>query len=109
MTMTKKELDKALREWGILLEEEMNIALDTNWGQKFKWETAVAFECMIDEVDRVNTVIDLHDEIVTVDTDMLLFVINENIEDIPLSHFDKDELLTLKQRIEDELKKDRGY
>lgn len=109
MTMTEEQFKNSLREWEILINEEMNIALDTNWGQKFKWETAVSFACMIDDVNRINTVTDLLIELESTNKEMLLAAINHDLEQIPLDIFDKEELQILQNKIQDELDKDRGY
>ena len=107
--INSKILDDYLGDWGILLQEQMDIALDTNYGKKFKWDTATSFECLVDEVDRLNRVIELHDEIVTSNSDLLMFAITYDIKWLPLYLFNKDVLEKLKEMIDEELKEERGY
>lgn len=102
--LTQEQLDKYLSDWGILLEEQMNIALDTNWGQKFLWDTAVSWECFVDEVNRIDDCITLYDEITTLDSRFLMFAITMQLKYLPLEYFTVDDLQNLKQMIDDELK-----
>lgn len=106
---TKETLNQYLQDWGILLEEQMNIALDTNWGQKFLWDTAVSWECFADEVNRIEHCITLHDDLVTIDSDFLMFALTLDFKWIPLHYFDKEVLEEWKKIIDDELAKDREY
>ena len=105
----KETLDDYLHDWSILLNEQMNIALDTNWGQKFLWETAISWDCFQDEVNRINNCITLHDELATVDSNYLMFAITKNFRWMPLYDFTKEELEEFKEQIDKELAKDRGY
>lgn len=105
----KETLDDYLSDWGILLEEQMNIALDTNWGQKFLWNTAVSWECFVDEVNRIEHCLILHDDLATVDSNFLMFAITKDFKWVPLQYFDKEDLEEWKKMIDEELARDRGY
>ena len=74
--MTKQRFNDLFGEWSILLGEMMEIALDTNWGKKFEWDTATSFECLEDEVTRIENVCILHDFIAEIPTETLVSAIN---------------------------------
>ncbi len=66
--MNDKEFDDAIYELGVLLADPMTGLMATtmkqNFWEKFKdLELHEAWECFVDEVNRVNTVIELHDEL----------------------------------------------
>lgn len=70
--MNDKELSDAIYQLGVLLADETTGLIVTTMKQDF-WEKfkhlelIEAYECMVDEVNRINTVIKLHDELVARD------------------------------------------
>ena len=66
--MNDKELNDAIYELGVLLADPtvglIVTTMKQNFWEKFKdFELLEAWECFVDEVNRVNTVIELHDEL----------------------------------------------
>lgn len=67
--MNDKELSDAIHELGVLLGDPLTGLMVTTMKQDF-WEKYKGFElhraweCFVDEINRVNTVIELHDELV---------------------------------------------
>ena len=66
--MNDKELNDAIYELGVLLADPtvglIATTMKQNFWEKFKdFELLEAWECFVDEVNRVNTVIELHDEL----------------------------------------------
>jgi lipopolysaccharide biosynthesis regulator YciM len=69
--MTKEEFDfeDAIHELGVLLSDDFNglliSTLKKNFYEEYKqFDTLTAWDCFMDEVNRVNTVIELHDYLV---------------------------------------------
>lgn len=67
--MNNKELSDALYELGVLLSDPTDglivSTMKQNFYEKFKkFELIEAWDCFVDEVNRLNTVIKLHDELV---------------------------------------------
>lgn len=68
MQMDAKEIENAIYELGVILVDEMNglvaITMQQNFWEKYKnFDLMVAWECFVDEVNRVNKVLELHDEL----------------------------------------------
>lgn len=66
--MNDEELNDAIYELGVLLADPtvglIATTMKQNFWEKFKdFELLEAWECFVDEVNRVNTVIELHDEL----------------------------------------------
>lgn len=66
--MNDKELNDAIYELGVLLADPtvglIATTMKQNFWEKFKdFELLEAWECFVDEVNRVNTIIELHDEL----------------------------------------------
>ena len=66
--MNDEELNDAIDELGVLLADPtvglIATTMKQNFWEKFKdFELLEAWECFVDEVNRVNTVIELHDEL----------------------------------------------
>ena len=66
--MNDEELNDAIYELGVLLADPtvglIVTTMKQNFWEKFKdFELLEAWECFVDEVNRVNTVIELHDEL----------------------------------------------
>lgn len=67
--MNDKELSNAIYELGVLLTDPLTglivTTLKQDFWEKFKdLELLEAWDCLVDEVNRVNTIIELHDELV---------------------------------------------
>ena len=67
--MNDKELSNAIYELGVLLTDPLTGLIVTtikqDFWEKFKdLELLEAWDCLVDEVNRVNTIIELHDELV---------------------------------------------
>ena len=67
--MNDKELSNAIYELGVLLTDPLTGLVATtmkqNFWEKFKdLDLLEAWECFVDEVNRVNTIMELHDELV---------------------------------------------
>lgn len=69
MTDKKFDVEDAIGELGVLLSDSFNGLLITtlkkNFFEEYKdFDTMTAWECFVDEVNRVNTVCELHDYLV---------------------------------------------
>ena len=67
--MNKEELNEAIFQLGLLLTDPtcglIVTTMKNDFWEKFKdFELIESWECMVDEINRVNTVIKLHDELV---------------------------------------------
>lgn len=67
--MNDKELIDAIHELGVLLSDPTTGLIVTTMKQDFyekfkEFELIEAWDCLVDEINRVNTVIKLHDELV---------------------------------------------
>ena len=66
--MKAEEIDKAICQLGVLLSDEMTGLIVTTMKQDFyekykKFDLITAWDCFVDEINRVNDVIQLHDEL----------------------------------------------
>ena len=66
--MKAEEIDKAIYQLGVLLSDEMSGLIVTTMKQDFyekykKFDLITAWDCFVDEINRVNDVIQLHDEL----------------------------------------------
>lgn len=66
--MNEKEIKNAIYELGVILVDEMNglvaKTMQQNFWEKYKdFDLMIAWECFVDEVNRVNKVLELHDEL----------------------------------------------
>ena len=64
--MTPKEIDNAIYQLGVLLADEMTGLIITTMQQNFyekykRFDLMIAWDCFVDEINRVETVIQLHD------------------------------------------------
>ena len=69
MTDEKFDVEDAIDELGVLLSDSFNglliSTLKKNFYEEYKqFDTLTAWDCFMDEVNRVNTVIELHDYLV---------------------------------------------
>lgn len=67
--MNDEELNNAIYELGVLISDPTNGLIVTTMKQdfyeKFKdFELIEAWDCLVDEINRLNTIIKLHDELV---------------------------------------------
>lgn len=89
--MNSKELDDYFSEWRLQLEEDINEMLDTKFRLKYPFETMEKFECMVDEVNRLNKVIEFHDILAECSYEKMLETVNhteDNLEKILLDFLD---------------------
>ena len=67
MMSEKFDIDNAIHELGILLADPMTglmqKALETNWNEQYNkdFDLITTWECFVDDVNRIETVIQLHD------------------------------------------------
>lgn len=66
--MKAEEIDKAICQLGVLLSDEMTGLIVTTMKQDFyekykEFDLITAWDCFVDEINRVNDVIQLHDEL----------------------------------------------
>ena len=66
--MKAEEIDKAIYQLGVLLSDEMTGLIVTTMKQDFyekykKFDLITAWDCFVDEINRVNDVIQLYDEL----------------------------------------------
>lgn len=89
--MKAEEIDKAIHQLGVLLSDEMTGLIVTTMKQDFyekykKFDLITAWDCFVDEINRVNDVILLHDELCKYteeDWEMLNGGFDEILEKIP--------------------------
>lgn len=89
--MNSKELDDYFSEWNLQLQESVDEMLDTKFRLKYPFETMEKFDCMVDEVNRLDKVIKFHDILVQVSEDKMLETINhieDDLENILLDFLD---------------------
>lgn len=86
--INENEVENLFSDWRILLEECQQGQLKTNWYDKFTWETQMSFDCLVDEVTRLNRVCAFYDLLVKIPTDELLKLIMEHskIEEWKIDH-----------------------
>lgn len=110
---TKESIDDAIRQLGILLEEIMVDALNTRYIEKyedFDFDTITLFECMLDDINRINKAINLHDALVTAGSRDLLYAFTGDIENLDVELMWRKDLQRLLEKIKKELEKeDRGF
>lgn len=110
---TKESIDDAIRQLGILLEEIMVDALNTRYIEKyedFDFDTITSFECMLDDINRINKAINLHDALVTAGSRDLLYAFTGDIENLDVELMWRKDLQRLLEKIKKELEKeDRGF
>lgn len=86
--MEAEEIDKAIYQLGVLLADEMTGLIVTTMQQDFyekykRFDLIIAWECFVDEINRVNDVINLHDELCKYDKEDWEHLINNDIDKIP--------------------------
>lgn len=70
---TKELIAELLGEWGILLQEQMESDMKTNWWDKFKdFDTVDSFICTHDEIQRLEKTIRLHDALVSIPAEEIM-------------------------------------
>ena len=72
--MEGKEFSEAIYDLGVLLADPTNGLIVTTMKQNFyikfkNLELIEAWDCFVDEINRINTIIKLHDELVARDLD----------------------------------------
>lgn len=110
---TKESIDDAIRQLGILLEEIIADALNTRYIEKyedFDFDTITSFECMLDDINRINKVINLHDALVTAGSRDLLYAFTGDVDNLYIGLMWREDLQKLLKKIKEELEKeDRGF
>lgn len=109
---TKENIDDAIGQLGIMLEEVMTDALNTRYIDKyedFDFDTITSFNCMLDDINRINKVINLHDALVTTGSRDLLYAFTGDIDNLDVELMWRGDLQKLLERIKQELEKDRGF
>lgn len=89
--MNSKELDEYFGEWNLQLQESVDEMLDTKFRLKYPFETMEKFDCMVDEVNRLDKVIKFHDILAQVSENRMLEIVNhtgDRLEDILLEFLD---------------------
>ena len=73
---TIDDLLKMIYDLGVLLGDENGLirqTLNKNYGEEYKeFDLMTAFDCMVDEVNRLNNVIELHDILAEANLERLL-------------------------------------
>ena len=86
MKVNVKEIKNAIQEFGVLLGDEMEGLVAKTMQQDFwkkyeRFELMIAWECFVDEVNRVDTMINLHDELCGItDEEWAMILGDENDE-----------------------------
>lgn len=86
--MTKKNFDSMLDELAVLLADEQNGIISSTLKKDFdeayqEFDLMTAWECFVDEVNRVDTVLELHDVLVDLPEECkkkINKIINDNSE-----------------------------
>lgn len=86
--MNAEGIDKAIGQLGVLLADEMTgLIVETMkqdfWKKYGRFDLMVAWDCFVDEVNRVNDVINLHDELCKYDKEDWESLINNDLDKIP--------------------------
>lgn len=88
-------------------------ALNTRYIEKyedFDFDTITSFECMLDDINRINKAINLHDALVTAGSRDLLYAFTGDIENLDVELMWRKDLQRLLEKIKKELEKeDRGF
>ena len=110
---TKENIDDAIGQLGIMLEEAMTDALNTRYIDKyenFDFDTITSFSCMLDDINRINKVINLHDALVTTGSRDLLYAFTGDVDNLDVELMWREDLQKLLEKIKEELEReDRGF
>ena len=75
-------LEKMIYDLGVLLGDENGLirqTLNKNYGEEYKeFDLITAFDCMVDEVNRLNNVIELHDLLAEANNEDLEKLLGDN-------------------------------
>lgn len=80
--MNSKELDDYFSEWNMQLQESVDEMLNTKFRLKYPFETMEKFDCMVDEVNRLDKVIKFHDILAQVSENRMLEIVNYTGDDL---------------------------
>lgn len=109
--MTEEErvdIQYAIKQLGILLSDEnqglIRTTMKQNFYEKYKdFDLIENWNCFLDEVTRLETVIELHDQLAICNKQDLLFLISQDPDDLDLESRDEEWLKRLEERIRNQL------
>ena len=67
-----KTIDDMIRQWGIKIKDDMERMLSEKPFDKYDFDTITSFECLEDDVTRLNKIAILHDMLISVPTEELV-------------------------------------
>ena len=109
MTAEDFDVKDAIYQLRLLLADPisglMQKALNTNWNEEYSkdFDLATTFDCFVDDVNRINTVLQLHDFLSACSSKDFKFMQTNDPNDLDLEYKDEEWLITLKNRIEKQL------
>lgn len=113
--MKEEEFDikDAIKELGILLSDEseglIQQMLRKDYDKEYEqFDTITAWDCFCSQVNRVNKVIELHDQLSICNEKDLTFLISQDVNDFDLEFRETIWLTRLQERIRNELKERKG-
>ena len=110
---TDESINNAITALGIMLDDAMKDALNTRYCEKYEdygFDSITSFECMLDDINRINKVINLHDALVTTGSRDLLYAFTGDIDNLDIELMWREDLQKLLEKIKKELEKeDRGF
>lgn len=110
---THESINNAITALGIMLNEAMKDALNTRYCEKYEdcgFDLITSFECMLDDVNRIAKVIDLHDALASAGSRDLLYAFTADVDNLHIGLMWREDLQKLLKRIKEELEKeDRGF
>lgn len=110
---THESINNAITALGIMLEDAMKDALNTRYCEKYEdygFDLITSFECMLDDVNRIAKVIDLHDALASAGGRDLLYAFTADVDNLYIGFMWREDLQKLLEKIKEELEKeDRGF
>lgn len=67
-----KTIDDMIRQWGIKIKDDMERMLSEKPFDKYDFDTITSFECLEDDVTRLNKIAILHDMLISLPTEELV-------------------------------------
>ena len=109
--MTEEEkfnIINGIKQFGILLSDEnqglIKTTMEQNFHEKYKdFDLIENWNCFLDEVTRLETVIELHDQLAICNEKDLTFLISQDPDDLDLEYRDEEWLKRLEERIRNQL------
>lgn len=110
---TNETINDAIRALGIMLDEIMADALNTKYSEKYAdydFDVITAFDCMLDDINRIKEVIDLHDALVDAGSRDLLYAFTGDVDNLYIDLMWREDLQKLLEKIKKELEREnRGF